>query len=196
MVTASSIGLYGAFRVKRFLVPVFNVPIPMFDQRDHPSVRTMILARHRRGRRSRMEPSGHRRRRRPASLRSAPAGVTLAGLGGGPEWRTGRCSGRPAVPRRSARVRWIHGGRAIRQACIRSGAAGDHDASRNVSTILRQAYAQFRLGGSGFFCGGLIQTAVGLAGGSGGFRTKRLGLARKARLRVCCRAAWTSSACP
>jgi hypothetical protein len=70
------------------------------------------------------------------------------------------------------------------------------DPARNVSTILRQAYAQFRLGGSGFFCGGLIQTAVGLAGGSGGFRTKRLGLARKARLRVCCRAAWTSSACP
>ena len=33
---------------------VFNVSIPMFDQRSHPSVPTMIPARRRRGRRSRM----------------------------------------------------------------------------------------------------------------------------------------------
>ena len=46
--------MYGAFSVKRFLIQVFNVSIPMFDQRSHPSVPTMIPARRRRGRRSRM----------------------------------------------------------------------------------------------------------------------------------------------
>jgi hypothetical protein len=36
------------------LIQVFTVSIPMFDQRNHPSVPTMMLARRRRGRRSRM----------------------------------------------------------------------------------------------------------------------------------------------
>jgi transposase-like protein len=39
-----------------------------------------------------------------ASLRSAPAGVTLGGLGGGADWAAG---GRSAGPRRSSRVWWI-----------------------------------------------------------------------------------------
>jgi hypothetical protein len=35
---AGGSNLYGAFSVKRFLIQVFTVSIPMFDQRDHPSV--------------------------------------------------------------------------------------------------------------------------------------------------------------
>jgi len=54
------------------------------------------------------------------------------------------------------------------------------EAERNVSMIMRQALVQFKLGSSGSLWGGLIQTAVGLAGGTGGFLTKRSGLASKA----------------
>jgi transposase len=67
---------------------------------------------------------------------------------------------------------------------------------RNVSTIMRQALVQFKLGGSRLLWGGLIHTAVGLAGGSGGFLTKRSGLERKARSSVLWRAAWTASTWP
>jgi len=38
------------------------------------------------------------------------------------------------------------------------------EALRNVSTIMRQALVQFKLGGSRLLWGGLIHTAVGLAG--------------------------------
>jgi hypothetical protein len=45
------------------------------------------------------------------------------------------------------------------------------------------------------FQGRLIQTAVGLAGGSGAFPTNRSGFKRKAWSSVLWRAAWTASAC-
>ena len=45
-----------------------------------------------------------------------------------------------------------------------------------------------------FGVGGLIHVAVGLAGGTGGFMTKRAGLSRNAWSRVTWRAAWTASA--
>jgi hypothetical protein len=54
------------------------------------------------------------------------------------------------------------------------------EAERNVSMIMRQALVQFKLGSSGSLWGGLIHTAVGLAGGTGGFLTKRSGLVSKA----------------
>ena len=57
---------------------------------------------------------------------------------------------------------------------------GGEDPDRNVSMIMRQSLVQFKLGSSGSFWGGLIHTAVGLAGGTGGFLTKRWGLASKA----------------
>lgn len=53
-------------------------------------------------------------------------------------------------------------------------------AFRNVSTTMRQALVQFKLGGSRLVWGGLIQTATGLAGGWGGLLTKRSGLVLKA----------------
>ena len=50
---------------------------------------------------------------------------------------------------------------------------------------------------AGFFSvGGLIQVAVGLAGGTGGFLTKRSGVSRNAWLRVSWRAACTASIWP
>jgi hypothetical protein len=55
---------------------------------------------------------------------------------------------------------------------------------RNVSTTLKHPVFEFKLGFLAFGLAGLIQAAVGLSGGSGGFLTKRSGLHWKARSRL------------
>ena len=77
--------LYGAFDVKRFSIQLFHIANP-YVRSAGPSLRPD----HERGRtRGWVEvkdgPQGHRRRRRPASLRSAHPRVTLGWLGWGPD---------------------------------------------------------------------------------------------------------------
>jgi hypothetical protein len=112
--------LYGAFSVKHFLIQVFSGSIPMFDQRNHPSVPTMMLARRRRGRRSRMAvrppPQAapcvlevRPRRRHPRMVGRGSAGADRA-AGGGRLFQGGAlASGGSAA------------NQAIRQTCMRSG---------------------------------------------------------------------------
>jgi hypothetical protein len=95
--------LYGAFSVKRFLIQVFNVSIPMFDQRSHPSVPTMIPARRRRGWRSRMAVRPPPQAA-PSVLEVHPRRRHARMVGRG---TAGACGGRSAGPRRSSRVWWI-----------------------------------------------------------------------------------------
>ncbi|GEO43390.1 hypothetical protein SAE02_75380 [Skermanella aerolata] len=110
----------GLFSVKHFLIQVFSGSIPMFDQRNHPSVPTMMLARHRQGRRSRMAvrppPQAARsvlevrpRRCHPRRVGRGSAGADRA-AGSGRLFQSGAlASGGSAA------------NQAIRQTCMRSG---------------------------------------------------------------------------
>ena len=97
--------LYGAFDVKRFPIRFYILPIPMFDRRDHPSVPTMIVARARWWAEVKDGPQGHRRRRRPASLRSAHPRATLGWLGSDdwPAWWGSRSKAEFSRPWTAAR---------------------------------------------------------------------------------------------
>src|SRR3954467_334707 len=97
--------LYGAFDVKRFPMQPLHFAYPYFRSAgpslrpDHDGARTRGWAEVKDG------PQGHRRRRRPASLRSAHPRVTLGWLGSDdwPVWRVSRSKAEFSRPWTAAR---------------------------------------------------------------------------------------------